>query len=221
MKGVVTNSPLAGKRILITAGPTHEPIDPVRFIGNHSSGKMGYALSEELTKKGAEVHLVSGPSYLKQPDNVHFTKVQTAQQMFEACEPIFDESDITILSAAVADYTPLVVADKKIKKEGNSLTIEFTKTIDIASTLGKRKKGNQLLIGFALETDNELQNAQNKLIRKNLDFIILNSLKDEGACFGSDNNKITILSEKDQLPFPLKSKQEVAKDIIAHIERYF
>ena len=207
---------LKGKKVLITAGPTHEKIDPVRFIGNHSSGKMGYALAEECAARGADVYLVSGPVQIKaKHPNIKTISVVSAGEMFEAASAEFDSSDITILCAAVADFRPETQADEKIKREKEDLVIRLKPTQDIAANLGSRKKENQILVGFALETNNEAENAQGKLKRKNLDFIVLNSLKDENACFGYDTNKITIIEKNGNTQaFSLKSKTEVAKDII-------
>lgn len=207
---------LRGKKVLITAGPTHEKIDPVRFIGNHSSGKMGYALAEECAARGADVYLVSGPVQIKaKHPNIKTISVVSAEEMFEAASAEFDSSDITILCAAVADFRPETQADEKIKREKDDLVIRLKPTQDIAANLGSRKKENQILVGFALETNNEAENAQGKLKRKNLDFIVLNSLKDENACFGYDTNKITIIEKNGNTQaFSLKSKTEVAKDII-------
>lgn len=207
---------LKGKKVLITAGPTHEKIDPVRFIGNHSSGKMGYALAEECAARGADVYLVSGPVQIKaKHPNIKTISVVSAGEMFEAASAEFDSSDITILCAAVADFRPETQADEKIKRKKDDLVIRLKPTQDIAANLGSRKKENQILVGFALETNNEAENAQGKLKRKNLDFIVLNSLKDENACFGYDTNKITIIEKNGNTQaFSLKSKTEVAKDII-------
>ncbi|CAH0997543.1 Cysteine/Cysteine sulfinic acid decarboxylase [Emticicia aquatica] len=203
------------KKILITAGPTQEPIDPVRFISNHSSGKMGFAIAEAFAMAGAEVTLVSGPVSIASPKGVKVEKVQSAQQMFEATSKYFSNSDIVVLSAAVADYTPLHVADKKIKKKEDVFTIEMTKTTDIAATLGKQKKNGQIIVGFALETDNEFENAKGKLERKNFDFVVLNSLQDSGAGFRYDTNKIKIIDRAGNIyDFDLKTKTEVAQDIL-------
>lgn len=212
----VSKQELKGKKVLITAGPTHEKIDPVRFIGNHSSGKMGYALAEECAARGADVYLVSGPVQIKaKHPNIKTISVVSAGEMFEAASAEFDSSDITILCAAVADFRPETQADEKIKREKEDLVIRLKPTQDIAANLGSRKKENQILVGFALETNNEAENAQGKLKRKNLDFIVLNSLKDENACFGYDTNKITIIEKNGNTQaFSLKSKTEVAKDII-------
>ncbi|MBL7699754.1 MAG: bifunctional phosphopantothenoylcysteine decarboxylase/phosphopantothenate--cysteine ligase CoaBC [Chitinophagaceae bacterium] len=210
---------LAGKKVLVTAGPTYEPIDPVRFIGNHSSGKMGIALCEELAKRGADVQLVLGPttSVIKQ-NGVKVQKVQTADEMYEACINGFKEADIAIMSAAVADYKPAQKAQEKIKKDAANLNVELVKTKDILKTLGERKYNGQLLVGFALETTNERENAINKLKSKNADLIVLNSLNDEGAGFGHDTNKITIFEKGGhEIQYDRKPKQQVAKDIVDRI----
>ncbi len=210
---------LQGKKVLITAGPTHEAIDPVRFIGNYSSGKMGYALAEECKMRGADVTLVSGPVSISKPDGVKVIDVKSASEMLEACLQNFPDTDIAIMNAAVADYTPAYSADKKIKRTKDDMFIELKPTKDIAAELGKIKKKHQTLIGFALETDNEEKNASGKLKKKNLDFIVLNSLQDKGAGFGYDTNKISILYQDNNIKkFELKSKHEVAKDIIDEIE---
>jgi phosphopantothenoylcysteine decarboxylase / phosphopantothenate---cysteine ligase len=210
---------LQGKTALVTAGPTYEPIDPVRFIGNHSSGKMGIAISKELAKRGANVLLVMGPSSQKiDVSGVKVRKVQTAEQMYEECIAQFPKSDIAVMSAAVADYTPSHVAGEKIKKTSENLTVELTKTRDILKTLGERKYNGQVLVGFALETTNEKEYALNKLKSKNADMIVLNSLNDEGAGFGTDTNKITIFEKNGkEIPYDQKSKQQVAKDIVDRI----
>lgn len=215
---ILKSLPLRGKRILITAGPTYEAIDPVRFIGNHSSGKMGYALAEVSANLGAEVVLVSGPSHVHLKRNaVKLIPVTSAKEMYEATHAHFDNCDVAILSAAVADYRPKRVADQKIKKKDSVLTLELEKTDDILASLGKIKQ-KQLLIGFALETENELENAKSKLKKKNLDLIVLNSLNDEGAGFKSDTNKVTLLTKGNKvIPFSVKPKTEVAKDILQHI----
>ena len=211
----------SGKKVLITAGATREAIDPVRFISNHSTGKMGYALAETLSKQGAEVHLVAGNTFLPTPSKVNLHKVQTAQEMYEACENIYKEMDICIFSAAVADYRPKTVAQEKIKKNTEEMSIELVKNIDIAATLGQKKLPNQIFIGFALETHNEAENALSKLERKNFDIIVLNSLQDAGAGFAHDTNKITIFDRKGAATqFALKTKEEVAEDIIAYINNY-
>lgn len=210
--------PLRGKKVLITAGPTYEAIDPVRFIGNHSSGKMGYALAEAAANLGAEVILVSGPVSLSM-DNamIRVVPVTSAQEMYEAVHADFGSCDVAILSAAVADYRPAEAASQKIKKKDSSLTIALEKTEDILASLGEIK-GDQLLVGFALETQNELENAKSKLAKKNLDLIVLNSLNDEGAGFKKDTNKVTLITRDNKvIPFPVKSKKDVAIDILEHI----
>lgn len=210
---------LKGKKVLITAGPTQEPIDPVRFISNHSTGKMGYAIADKFAKAGAEVTLVSGHVALKSPDaSINLVKVRSAKEMYEVTKMYFDESDIIVLSAAVADYTPTVVADKKIKKKEDTFTIELTKTTDIAKTLGQIKRPEQLMVGFALETDHEVENAIGKIKSKNLDMIVLNSLQNSGAGFGYDTNKISIIKrDGTMIDFDLKSKQDVAMDIVNEV----
>ncbi|GAB3946549.1 bifunctional phosphopantothenoylcysteine decarboxylase/phosphopantothenate--cysteine ligase CoaBC [Spirosoma harenae] len=215
-----TRSPEHGtlheKHVLITAGPTQEAIDPVRYISNHSTGKMGYAIAKAFSLAGANVTLVSGPTVLPLPaPGVQRVQVRSAQEMFEATQANFHEADIVVLSAAVADYTPAHPADRKIKKKEATFSIELTKTVDIAATLGSQKRPGQLLMGFALETDNEFENAIKKLHAKNLDWIVLNSLRDSGAGFGHDTNKITVidLDEKTH-EFALKSKDEVAQDLV-------
>lgn len=210
---------LAGKKALVTAGPTYEPIDPVRFIGNHSSGKMGIAIAEELARRGAEVHLVLGPSSIKPAlPGIYLHKVQTADQMFQVCMQEFPAADIAVMAAAVADYTPVETATEKIKKQSDNLTIALTKTKDILKSLGEKKRADQLLVGFALETTNERAYALGKLASKNADMVVLNSLNDEGAGFGHDTNKITIFEKNgNEIPFGRKSKQQVAKDIVDRI----
>ena len=210
-------SSLSRKHILITAGPTYEAIDPVRFIGNHSSGKMGYALAEEAQKKGAKVTLISGPSALTPPQGIDFYKVTTAQEMFDQVFNHYSQVDIAIMSAAIADYTPKIVAQEKIKKNEKEMTLTLVKNPDILKTMGEKKQ-HQWLVGFALETENEEENAKGKLQRKNLDMIVLNSLKDKGAGFQQDTNKIKIITDTEQKEFSLKSKKEVAKDILNFIE---
>ncbi|HYF31337.1 MAG TPA: bifunctional phosphopantothenoylcysteine decarboxylase/phosphopantothenate--cysteine ligase CoaBC [Chitinophagaceae bacterium] len=210
---------LVGKKVLVTAGPTYEPIDPVRFIGNHSSGKMGIALSKELANRGAEVNLVLGPSSLAPSiPGVHLKKVRTAEEMYQACMLEFESSDVAIMSAAVADYTPATTANEKIKKTGETVVLELVKTRDILKTLGQQKKNGQILVGFALETNNEKEYALRKLEGKNADLIVLNSLNDEGAGFGHDTNKITIFERNGkELAYERKPKQQVAKDIVDRI----
>lgn len=210
------HSMLKGKNVLVTAGPTHEAIDPVRFIGNHSSGKMGFAIAEALADQGAHVNLITGPTNLhtKHP-GISVKAITSAEEMHQACIALFPSSDITVLSAAVADYKPAVKADQKIKKKEEAMTIELTKTHDIAASLGKMKHNGQIIVGFALETEQERTNALKKLESKNFDLIVLNSLNDKGAGFGHDTNKITIIDRQQQLKtFDLKSKKEVANDIV-------
>ncbi len=213
------NSSMASKKILITAGPTYEKIDPVRFIGNYSSGKMGYALAEECAARGAEVTLVSGPVNLSvNHPNINRIDVESAEQMYNACMSHYPTSDAGILCAAVADFTPECVADKKIKREKDDLTLNLKPTHDIAAALGKIKTDSQRLVGFALETNDETAHAQDKLKRKNLDFIVLNSLNDKGAGFRCDTNKITIIDSGKAEEYPLKTKKEVAADIIDKLD---
>ena len=210
---------LKGKKVLVTAGPTHEAIDPVRFIGNNSSGKMGFAIAEALANEGASVNLVTGPTqqHTEQP-GISVKSVTSAEEMFTACQSFFPESDIAVLSAAVADYRPLVKANQKIKKKDENLVLELTKTPDIAASLGKLKHNGQVIVGFALETEDEQVNAMKKIESKNFDLIILNSLNDKGAGFGHDTNKITMIDRKHQMKhFDLKNKKEVARDIVEAI----
>lgn len=211
----VKSTDLKGKKVLVTAGPTYEAIDPVRFIGNHSSGKMGIALAEELQKRGAEVTLVIGPVAIATPNNMKVVKVTTAEEMFKAATEVFNEMDIAILSAAVADYTPVLVAAEKIKKLEDSFTIPLKKTRDILKYLGSIKTSSQILVGFALETVDGEKYAINKLKDKNADMIVLNVLSDAGAGFGFNTNKITIFDNKGRkYNFNTKSKKEVATDIV-------
>lgn len=211
-----TNKSLTGKKALVTAGPTYEAIDPVRFIGNHSSGKMGIALAKELYRRGAEVTLVLGPSANEFSANgIKLVKVISAEDMYNACHAVFAESDITIMSAAVADYKPQQVAAQKIKKKEDAFSLTLTRTTDILKSLGEIKKEGQLLVGFALETNNEKQYAQDKMANKNADIIVLNSLNDAGAGFGLDTNQVTIFQKNGkETKFGVKSKEEVAKDIV-------
>lgn len=210
-----SRSELSGKKVLITAGPTYERIDPVRFIGNYSSGKMGFALAEECANRGANVTLIAGPvQQHTHHSNIRRIDVESAIEMYEESIRLYSEMDAGILCAAVADFTPDTVAEKKMKRGDDSLTLRLKPTHDIAATLGKMKKKKQLLIGFALETDNERQNAQNKLKRKNFDFIVLNSLNDPGTGFRFDTNRISIIDGNGQMDYSLKPKSEVAKDII-------
>lgn len=209
---------LEGKTVLITAGPTYEAIDPVRFIGNHSSGKMGFSLAEEASKRGAKVILISGPSaQVLNDSNVELYKVTSAREMLEKVFEFYDKIDIGIASAAVADYAPKEVAKEKIKKNDDNLTIELVKNPDILKTMGE-KKTHQFLVGFALETQNEEENAKGKLEKKNLDMIVLNSLRDEGAGFKNDTNKIKIFTKTEKKEFNLKSKGDVARDILNFVE---
>jgi phosphopantothenoylcysteine decarboxylase / phosphopantothenate---cysteine ligase len=206
---------LSDKKILISAGPTYEKLDPVRFIGNHSTGKMGIALAKECASRGGEVTLVLGPSTEVVPTNVKVVNVESAKEMYEACTKVFEYADIAIMSAAVADYTPIVKATEKIKKNEDTFVIELTKTADILKKLGELKTDKQLLVGFALETENERENALKKINSKNADFIVLNSLRDAGAGFGHGTNKITIFDkEENEFLFDTKSKEKVAVDII-------
>ncbi len=206
---------LQGRRILITAGPTYERIDPVRFIGNYSSGKMGFALAEECAKRGADVQLVCGPvQQTTSQKGITITHVESAEQMWNAANSLFPTVDAGILCAAVADFTPSNVADAKIKREGDDLVLRLKPTRDIAAGLGAIKRENQRLVGFALETNDEMAHAREKLARKNFDFIVLNSLNDKGAGFQHDTNKVTIITQEEVKPYPLKSKKEVAADII-------
>ena len=216
-------SVFSGKKILITAGPTYEPIDPVRFIGNRSSGKMGYAIAEALASMGAEVILVSGPVHITPTQkNIQLIKVQTAQELCDACCTYFtEEIEIGIYAAAVADYTPKEVSESKIKKNDGELVLTLVKTKDVLKEMGARKHSNQILVGFALETDQEEVHAQQKLVKKNLDFIVLNSLRDSGAGFAVDTNKITILDKYNKITkFELKDKKEVALDIIDYLKNF-
>lgn len=206
---------LKGKKVMITAGPTYEKIDPVRFIGNYSSGKMGYALAEVCAERGAEVTLVSGPVNLTTVHpRIHRIDVESAEQMYREAKKAYAEADAGILCAAVADFTPEQTADHKIKREKEDLVLRLKPTQDIAAALGKEKQPHQRLVGFALETNDEVQHAQDKLERKNFDFIVLNSLNDKGAGFRCDTNKITIIDRQGETPYPLKGKKKVAEDII-------
>lgn len=209
---------LKNKKVLLTAGPTYEPIDPVRFIGNHSTGKMGYALAEAFAQAGAEVIIVSGPTNQKaEHSNIQVISVTTADQMYAQVKQRADEADILVFAAAVADYKPKEVSGVKVKKKEETLLLELIKNVDIAKTISQHKKENQFTVGFALETDNELENARAKLQTKNLDMIVLNSLQDAGAGFKHDTNKITII-EKDKITiFDLKPKTQVAADIVTFI----
>lgn len=215
-----SNKTLAGKTVIITAGPTYEAIDPVRFIGNHSSGKMGFAIAEEAANRGAKVILISGPSAENiNHKNIAIYRVKSAKEMFSKVFDFYENVDIAIASAAVADYAPKEIASEKIKKKEDFLTLELVKNPDILKTMGERKK-NQFLVGFALETQNEEENAKSKLQKKNLDMIVLNSLRDEGAGFQGTTNKIKILTPDSLVEFPLKSKKEVAKDLLNFVEEH-
>ena len=214
---------LRDKKALVTAGPTYEAIDPVRFIGNHSSGKMGIAIAKELSRRGADVSLVLGPTSQKIAANgIRLIRVNSAEEMYNACHEAFGKTDLAVMSAAVADYTPVNKAAQKIKKTENNLTLELTKTKDILKSLGSIKTKNQVLVGFALETINEKAYAQKKLVEKNADLIVLNSLNDSGAGFGHDTNKVTIFKKSgEEVQFETKSKDEVAKDIVDVIIKSF
>jgi phosphopantothenoylcysteine decarboxylase / phosphopantothenate---cysteine ligase len=215
--------PLMGKKAIVTAGPTHEPIDPVRFIGNHSSGKMGIAIAKELYNRGADVTLIIGPSQIEFSANgISVINVTTANEMYNATNDVFNKANIVVMAAAVADYSPIETANKKIKKREEKFILELTKTKDILKSLGEKKKPGQILVGFALETNNENQYALSKLKEKNADMIVLNSLNDKGAAFGNDTNKITIFEKTGQeFNFEIKSKTEVAKDIVDTIIRLY
>jgi phosphopantothenoylcysteine decarboxylase / phosphopantothenate---cysteine ligase len=208
--------------VLITAGPTYEHIDPVRFIGNHSSGKMGVAIAREFLSRGADVTLVLGPTELPfDLEGMAVINVNTAQEMYDACITHFDASDITVMAAAVADYTPISVAVEKIKKKDDTLQIDLRKTKDILKSLGERKRSHQVLAGFALETNNEKENALQKIKQKNADIIVLNSLRDKDAGFGKNTNKVTIFDkEGNEKSFGVKAKEQVAHDIVDFIIQY-
>lgn len=216
---------LSGKTIVVTAGPTYEKLDPVRFIGNYSSGKMGLALARECADRGAEVELICGPvsvSLDNLPESVRLTRVESAQEMYEAAVALYPKADGAILCAAVADFTPETRAEQKMKRKGDDLVIRLKPTQDIAAALGKMKREGQVLAGFALETNDEQANAEGKLQRKNFDFIVLNSLNDTGAGFRTDTNKITIIrKDLTKTEFPLKDKTEVAKDIVSQLSLEF
>lgn len=205
---------LAGKKIIITAGPTYEKIDPVRFIGNYSSGKMGFALAEECRKRGAQVTLISGPVQLKSSEGIQRIDVESCEEMHAAATENFSQADAAILCAAVADFRPEIISEKKIKREKGDLVLRLCSTHDIARALGNAKRDGQILVGFALETNDEEENARRKLEEKNLDFIVLNSTRNEGTTFCSDYNKVTIISKDDSIDYDKKTKAEVAVDII-------
>ena len=217
-KHYTKNLPLEGKKVLISAGPTIEELDPVRYISNHSSGKMGYSLAETALSLGAEVKLISGPTNQSiSSENIKIVHIKTGNELFEAIRNDYTNSDIVIMAAAVSDYKPIEFSEKKIKKDNNELNIKFEKTTDILYELGQNKK-NQILVGFALENNDELSNAKNKLEKKNLDLIVLNSLNDDGAGFGYDTNKITVVDCSGKVtPYKLKKKDEVAEDVFKHI----
>jgi phosphopantothenoylcysteine decarboxylase/phosphopantothenate--cysteine ligase len=214
-----TSHALKGKTVLVTAGPTYEAIDPVRFIGNHSSGKMGFAIAEELANQGATVNLVTGPTHQHtNHPRINVKQVVSAEEMFNICTTLFPNSDIAVLAAAVADYKPLQAARQKIKKKENNVMLELTKTHDIAASLATQKHNGQIVVGFALETEDETNNAIKKLEAKKFDLIVLNSLNDKGAGFGHTTNKVTIINKRHEATsFDLKHKQQVAKDIVAAI----
>ncbi len=214
---LLSKATLRGKKILVSAGPTYELIDPVRFIGNHSSGKMGFAIAEEAASRGATVTLVTGPVHLTTPDQVSRKDVVSAEEMKNTLLHYFDDADVLIMAAAVADYKPKVVSDEKIKKNDAELSLELVKTDDILKEIVKNKK-QQFVVGFALETNNEQENAKQKLVHKRLDAIVLNSLNDSGAGFGHDTNKVTIITANEEKSYTLKSKKEVASDILNFIE---
>ena len=212
---------LTGTKILVTAGPTHEAIDPVRFIGNHSSGKMGVAIAEEFAGRGADVTLVLGPSNITVGKNIHTLKVRSAVEMYDACINNFSKADIAVMAAAVADYMPQNFSTYKIKKREQLFTLNLKRTPDILKQLGEQKSDGQIVVGFALETNNEKENALSKLEKKNIDLIVLNSLNDEGAGFGKDTNKIIIFDKLgNEFQFEMKSKKLVAKDIVNTIIQY-
>ncbi|MDB5226865.1 MAG: phosphopantothenoylcysteine decarboxylase [Bacteroidota bacterium] len=215
------SSKLSGKKILITAGPTYEAIDPIRFVGNHSSGKMGVALAEKAYELGAEVQLILGPSKLDTSKGIKVTRVFSGKEMYAASKKHFSSTDICIFAAAVADYTPKIFSEQKIKKTEDEFALTLKKNVDIASEFGKIKKKDQLSVGFALETNDEIKNAKTKLARKNFDLLVLNSLNDKGAGFQFNTNKITILNRNNKITkFELKNKEEVAADILKSIEDY-
>ncbi len=217
---IKSKAPLNGHKVLITSGPTREPIDPVRYIGNRSSGKMGYAIAEAAVNAGAEVVLVSGPVSIDPPKGVRLINVETAEEMYQAAFPEFENSRIAILAAAVADFTPNQVFDEKVKKSDAGMDVELKKTKDILMSLGEVKK-DQILVGFALESENELENAKGKLARKNCDLIVLNSIRNEGAGFGFDTNQVTFVEHNNTTPLELMSKREVASALIEYILKKF
>lgn len=213
-----TDKPLLNKHIMITAGPTYEKIDPVRFIGNYSSGKMGFAIATECARRGAKVTLIAGPVALSaKHGNINRIDVESAEDMYNAATELFPQTDAAILCAAVSDFRPDKAMEKKIKHDGNGMSLYLVPNKDIAKSIGKMKKEGQRVIGFALETDNELNNAQDKLKSKNLDFIVMNSLRNDGTCFRTDNNQISIISHNGRTDFDKKTKDEVAKDIVDNL----
>lgn len=215
----MSDLPFQGKKFLITAGPTYEAIDPVRFIGNRSSGKQGIAFADAAAKMGAEVHLILGPSnHLPEEESVIVHKVESAQEMYDKAVNIFSSVSVAIMAAAVADYRPKIVADQKMKKSDDDLTLTLERTPDILKTLGKRKVDGQFLIGFALETNNEIEYAKQKLDSKNADMIIMNSLRDEGAGFGVDTNQVTLIQRNGKISkFGLRTKKQVAVDVLGRL----
>lgn len=213
-------SPLAGKKIMITAGPTYEKIDPVRFIGNYSSGKMGFAIAEECRRRGADVTIIAGPVSLKCSDGIQRVNVESCEEMYNAAVTSFEDADVAVLAAAVADFRPAVMADKKIKRGKDDMVIKLCPTHDIAAKLGQTKRPGQVLVAFALETNDEETNARHKLEKKNADFIVLNSLQNKGTCFGTDNNKIEIISRTDKKEYPKCTKAETAGFIADELEKY-
>lgn len=219
LKGIACEKDLYGKRILITAGPTREAIDPVRFISNHSTGKMGYAIARRAMLRGAEVTLVTGPVAIAPPPFVNVISVDSAQDMFEAVTSLADKQDIIIKSAAVADYTPETVADQKIKKKEGDMSIPLTRTQDILSYLGSNKKQGQLICGFSMETENMLENSKMKLAKKNADMIVANNLREAGAGFGTDTNVVTMITKDNEIELPLLSKEEVADAILTELAK--
>lgn len=212
-------SPLRGKRVLITAGPTFEKIDPVRFIGNYSSGKMGFAIAAECARRGAEVTLVAGPVSLGTPCGVKRIDVESCEEMYNASTAVFSTADVAILSAAVADFRPETMADRKIKREKDDLILRLKPTQDIASALGASRQPGQTLVVFALETDDEMENARHKMQKKNADLVVLNSLRNKGTCFQSDDNQVVIIGRHGETSYPVKSKHEVAVDIVDELEK--
>jgi phosphopantothenoylcysteine decarboxylase/phosphopantothenate--cysteine ligase len=210
---------LLNKRVLVTAGPTHENIDPVRFIGNHSSGKMGFAIAEAFAAEGARVSLVTGPVALDSSvKGVELFRVRSADEMFEKCRALMEQMDIAVFNAAVSDFTPVSVSGSKVKRDKEEWTLRLKATRDIAAEMGKIKTAGQLLVGFALETDNELESARRKLEKKNLDLIVLNSMQDRGAGFGTDTNQVTMIDRKGNADkFELKPKEQVAVDLVQRV----